>query len=91
MSFDKKQPIFTTTLTNGVLLINESDGVTAVSMLLTAGVGFYNGSKKIGAVASSNNNLAVGTPVNITVEQSKYIDSFTIDCTGGGVIEIIAR
>ena len=87
---NKKQAIFTYTLTNSTLTINENDGITAVALKLTSGAGSYRGNKKIGNVDSSATSLVVDNPVTITSEQSKYIDELVIDCTGG-VIEIIAR
>lgn len=91
MSFDKKQQIFTTVLTNGILTIEESFGVTVVAIKLTAGAGFYKGTKKLGDVDSTQIDLVVDKPVTISSEQTKYIDGLIIDCQGGGVIEIIAR
>ena len=88
--FDKSQAIFTYTLTNSTLTINATDGVTCVAILLTAGVGTYRGNKRIGSLDSTATSLVVGTPVTISSEQSKYIDSLLIDGSAG-TIEIIAR
>lgn len=88
--FGKKQAIFTYTLTGGTLTINETDGVTAVAMKLLSGTGTYQGTKKIGTIDSTATPLVVNNGVTVTAEQTKYIDSFTIDATGGSV-EIIAR
>lgn len=88
--FDKKQAIFTYTLTSGILTINEADGVTAVAMKLLSGAATYAGTKKIGNIDSTPTALVVDKSVTVTSEQSKYIDVFTIDASGGSV-EIIAR
>lgn len=88
--FDKKQAIFTYTLTGGTLTINETDGVTAVAMKLLSGAATYAGTKKIGSISSTPTSLVVDKSVTVTSEQTKYIDSFTIDA-GGGSVEIIAR
>lgn len=88
--FDKKQAIFTYTLTGSILTINETDGVTAVAMKLLSGAATYSGTKKIGSIASTPTSLVVDKSVTVTSEQTKYIDSFTIDA-GGGSVEIIAR
>ena len=90
MGFDKKQNIFTYTLTGTTLTINETDGITAVSLLLTAGAGTYLGSKRIGGIISNPIALVVNQGVTITAEQTKYIDNLVIDGSGG-TIEIIAR
>ncbi len=88
--FDKKQAIFTYTLTSGTLTINETDGITAVAMKLLSGTATYAGTKKIGNVDSTPTPLVVDKSITVTSEQTKYVDSFTIDATGGSV-EIIAR
>jgi hypothetical protein len=88
--FDKKQAIFTYVLTSGTLTISETDGVTAVAMKLLSGAATYAGTKKIGTIDSTPTSLIVDKAITVTSEQTKYIDSFTIDATGGSV-EIIAR
>lgn len=88
--FDKSQAIFTYTLTNDTLIINDTDGVTCVAILLTAGVGTYRGNKRIGSLDSTATSLVVGTPVTISSEQSKFIENLIIDGSAG-TIEIIAR
>jgi hypothetical protein len=90
MAFEKKQNIFTYTLTGTTLTINESDGITAISLLLTAGAGSYQGTKRINGVVSNAISLVANQGVTITAEQSKYIDSLVIDASAG-TIEIIAR
>lgn len=88
--FDKAQAIFTYTLTNGSLTINAADGITAVAMKLLGGAATYAGTKKIGNIDSTPTSLVVDKDITVTSEQSKYIDSFTINAAGGSV-EIIAR
>jgi hypothetical protein len=88
--FDKSQAIFTYTLTAGILVINATDGITAVAMKLTAGSGTYKGTKKIGNIDSTPTSLIANDPVTVSAEQTKFIDEFTIDASAG-VIEIIAR
>ena len=91
MSFDKKQAIFTTVLTNETLNINFDDGITAVSIILKSGAGTFYGTKPIGSRPSSPIPLDKDLPANVSAEQTKYLDEFTIDCSGGGVIQVIAR
>jgi hypothetical protein len=88
--FDKKQAIFTYVLTSGVLVINEEDGITAVAMKLLSGAATYSGTKIINGIQSTPTPLVVDKSITVTSEQTKYIDSLTIDATGGSV-EIIAR
>jgi hypothetical protein len=88
--FDKAQKIFTYTLTNSILIIKETDGITAVAMKLISGAGTYKGTKTIGSINSTPTSLAVDKGVTITSEETKYLDEFTIDATAG-VVEIIAR
>lgn len=88
--FDKAQRIFTYTLTGGIFVIKEADGVTAVAMRLVSGAGTYKGTKTIGSIDSTPTSLAVDKAVTITSEETKYLDEFTIDATAG-VVEIIAR
>ena len=91
MSFDKRQQIFTTVLTNDVLLIQEEYGVSAVAIKLVCGKGFYIGNKSLGLIVSTQIDLVVGQSVTISTEQTKYVDMLSIDCQAGGVIEVIAR
>lgn len=88
--FDNKQAIFTYVLTSGVFVINEEDGVTAVAMKLLSGAATYAGTKTINGIQSTQTPLVVDKSITVTSEQTKYIDSLTIDATGGSV-EIIAR
>jgi len=88
--FEKKQAIFTYTLTNNTLTINEADGITCVAIKLVAGAGSYKGTKRIGSIDSTATSLVLNKPVTISSEQTKYIDSLIIDASAG-TIEIIAR
>lgn len=86
----KNQKIFTYVLSASTLTIMKEDGLTAISLQLTAGAGSYSGTRAIGAVNSTPIPLAVNTPVTITSEQTKYIDELIIDASAG-TIEIIGR
>ena len=88
--FDKAQRIFTYTLSNNVLVIKETDGITAVALRLVSGAGTYQGTKVIGSISSTATSLTVDKAITITSEETKYLDEFTIDASAG-VIEIIAR
>lgn len=88
--FEFKENIFTYVLTGGVLNINSEYGVKVVAMKLTAGAGTFSGTMKLGSVNSAPINLVVNQPVTVDAGNG-YIDSFTIDCLGGGTVEIIAR
>lgn len=86
----KNQKIFTNVLSASTLTIMESDGLTAVSLQLTAGAGSYSGTRTVSGVASTPIPLALNTPVTITSEQTKFIDDLLIDGSAG-TIEIIGR
>ena len=88
--FEKKQVIFTYTLTGDTLIINEEDGITCVAIKLIAGAGTYQGNKKINNVDSTATSLILNDPVTINSEQTKYIDNLIIDATAGTIV-IIAR
>lgn len=90
MSFAGKQAIFTRTLTNETLTINENFGITVVAMKLLSGVATYKGTKSLGAFTSQPTNLTTNEGVTVSSDSSRYIDEFIIDASAG-VVEVIAR
>lgn len=81
--------IFTYVLTNASITLQADWGVRAIAMKLSAGAGSFIGSAKLGTTSSTAISLVVDEP--ITIADDNYIDGLTIDCSGGGTIELIAR
>ena len=91
----KEQDIFTTVVVAGTLTITQDMGITVVAMKLMSGSGSYSGNKRLSDgvgtdVPSTPIPLAVGDPVTISSEQTKYIDNLIIDGSAGQ-IQVIAR
>ena len=91
MAFDNKQEIFTKVLVSTTFTVTEEYGLTAVAIKLVSGSGTFKGNKRIANDTSDAIPLVVNEPVTVTSEQTKYIDSLIIDCSGGGQIQIIGR
>lgn len=81
--------IFTTILTDDSITLLAEWGVRSIAMRLTSGAGSFQGSATLGTIASSAIPLEENEPV--TISDDNYIAGLKIDCSGGGVIEIIAR
>ena len=90
MSF-KEQNFFSSTLTNDTLVITGSTSVNIVSMVLISGVGSYLLEGTLGSLNSTAVDLIVGAPVNIVADPGYSIRKLTIDCSAGGVINIISK
>ncbi len=82
------EKIWTQVLTNSVIVIDDSFGIQEVAMKLISGTGTFSGTLKLGTYESTPIPLSVNDSVSITAELG--ISSLTIDCSGGGVIHIIA-
>lgn len=87
----KDQTFFSTSLTNDTLVISGSSSVNIVSMVLISGAGSYTLSGNLGTLTSTVVDLIVGAPVNIVADPGYSIDGLTIDCSGGGVINIMSK
>lgn len=86
------QKIYTSVLTNSSFTFTQDMGILGISMQLVSGVGTFTGTLTIGTNVSSPIDLvAGGTPVTITSDSGNPLDGITIDCSGGGVINILAR
>jgi hypothetical protein len=70
---------WTYNLVNNTLIIDETFGLTNLSILLTSGTGSVTGS------------LTIGQPLNISSGSSSQIILGTLTVTTGGTIEIIGR
>lgn len=81
---------FTYTVTNDIFVITEEMGLNALSIDLESGAGTYTGGLTIVGIASTA--IALGTkPVTLSTMSEKPISGITIDCSGGGVINLIGR
>ena len=89
MTFFPKDKIFTHVLTNSSVTFNADDGIKSVALKLVSGAGFFQGTKAVGTLSSAPIPLAVNDPV--TISDDNVISNLIVDCTGGGVIYIIAR
>ena len=87
----RNQQIYTTVLTNSSFTFTEAMSIQSISLNLASGVGQFSGSLSIGALASAPIQLTVNQPVTISSDSGYPLDGITIDCTGGGVINIMAR
>lgn len=90
MSF-KEQDFFSSTLTNETFVITGSMSVNIVSMVLISGAGSYLLNGNLGALNSTAVDLVIGAPVNIVSDPGYSIRQLTIDCSAGGVINIISK
>jgi hypothetical protein len=87
----KTQSVFTGTFTNTTFAIVESLGLTIVSINLISGVATIAGSTRIPGIAPTSAALTVGQPITIPADAGYTLDGITIDSTGGGVFEVIAK
>jgi hypothetical protein len=90
MSF-KTQSIYTGTFTNTTFVINETMGLRIVSVNLISGVATILGTTIIPGLTTSSALLTVGQPIVLPADPGYTLDGITIDSTGGGVFEVIAK
>lgn len=90
MSF-RNQQIYTTVLTNSAFTFTADMSIQSISINLASGVGQFSGSLSIGALSSIPIALTVNQPVTISSDTGYPLEGITIDCTAGGVINIMAR
>ncbi len=79
--------IWTKVLTNAVIVVDSSFGVQQVEMTLISGEGSFKGSATLGTYPSTPIPLIINAP--ITIKGQLGISELTIDCHGGGVINIV--
>jgi len=87
----KGQKLYTGVLTDDVKVISQEDGVRTISMVLVSGAGTFKGGLSLGTDDSVAIALEVGVPVTVGTNKVAPLDDFTIDCSGGGVINLIGR
>lgn len=82
---------WTYNLVNSTLIIDETFGLTNLSILLTSGTGSVTGSLASGGLQSQPLSLTVGQPLNISSGSSSQIILGALTITTTGTIEIIGR
>jgi hypothetical protein len=79
---------WTYTLTNGILVIDDSFTLTQVSFELVSGSANFIGSAQAGIVPSSAIALVASNPVTLSSGNPYPITGITIDATSGTVVII---
>lgn len=87
----KNQSVFTATFTNTTFAITETMGLSVVSINLISGAATILGTTSIPGVTNSAAALTVGQPVLLKADSGYTLDGITIDSTGGGVFEVLAK
>lgn len=87
----KTQSVFTATFTNTTFVLSETLGLTVVSINLISGVATILGTSTIPGVSTSSAALNVGQPILLQADAGYTLAGITIDSTGGGVFEVIAK
>lgn len=85
------QKIFTKVLTTDVITFTAEMGITAISIVLISGAGSFSGSLSVGYLASDPINLIVNQSVDISSDSGLPLEGVIVDCSGGGIINIIGR
>ena len=86
------QQFYTNVLSNSAFTFTSDMGILSVSFVLTAGVGSFTGTLIIdGTYFPTAVPLVANQAVTISSDSGQPIDGLTIDCSGGGDINIIAR
>lgn len=85
------EKIHTQVLTNASLTIVQGWGIRTVSLLLVSGVGEFSGTLQMGPYSSMPIALQIGVPIKINSESAYPLDGVLIDCSAGGVIDIMGR
>jgi hypothetical protein len=81
--FGITQNLWTYQLSNQTLIIDESYGLTAVSLVLNSGTGtFTGGSTLINGVTSLPIDLVIGQPVTIPSNSGTSLNNLEITTTG---------
>jgi hypothetical protein len=87
----RTQQIYTTVLSTSTFTIIPEMSIQSISISLVSGVGQFTGSLPLGALVSSPIPLIVNQPVTISSDSGLPLEGIVVDCTGGGVINLIAR
>jgi hypothetical protein len=87
----KNQSVFTATFTNTTFAIAESMGLTVVSVNLISGAATILGTTSIPGISNSAAALPIGQPILLKADAGYTLDGITIDSSGGGVFEVIAK
>jgi len=85
------QKIFTKVLTDDSITFIADMGITAISIELISGSGSFQGSLDVGVYASEGISLIVNSPATISSDSGLPLDGVIVDCSGGGVINILGR
>lgn len=85
------QKIYTNVLSTDVFVFTKDMGILGISVCLVSGVGTISGTLSIGLNTSTPIDLIVGQAITITSDSGNPLEEITVDCTGGGVINILAR
>lgn len=82
------QPVWTYELSAGAINIDETFGLTIISMTLVSGIGSVTGGLSLqNGVASTPINLTIGQPLTIPSKNGVVLDQIVISTTG--IISII--
>ena len=87
----KTQSVFTGTFTNTTLVIAESMGISILSVNLISGAATILGTTVIPGATSGTAAMTVGQPILLKADPGFTLAGVTIDSTGGGVFEVIAK
>lgn len=87
----KLQSVFTGTFTNTTFAIDQTMGLRIVSVNLISGAASILGTSSIPGLTTGTAALSVGQPIVIPADPGYTLDGITIDSTGGGVFEVIAK
>jgi hypothetical protein len=85
------QKIFTKVLSSETITFTADMGISSVSIILVSGVGTFSGDLNVSYFTSEPIDLVINQAVDISSDSGLPLDNFTIDSTGGGVVNIIAR
>jgi hypothetical protein len=87
----KTQSIYTGSFNNESIEIDESMGLTLISINPISGTINLIGTNAVPGLASSSVTLVVGQPVLISADSGYTLDNITIDASAGGVFEILGK
>jgi hypothetical protein len=79
------QKIWTYELVNNSITIDETFGLTIVSIVLTAGAATVLGSYQANGLPPAPIPLVVGQPITISSDGNNLLDNFVVDATLGTV------
>ena len=92
MGIYRGQEFYTNVLVDDTFTFTADMGILSVSFVLVAGAGSFIGTLNINGINPSQAvKLTTDQAVTISSDTGQPIDGLTIDCSGGGTINIIAR